>query len=313
MSTKLQQLLSILRDDSLPLPVSRLPELSDLPPAQLKLLQDIWGHIPASRKYSLLVELGQLADLNFEYTFETINRFALNDEDIDVRRTAIENLWECEDITLAPALLRVLQDDSSSDVRAAAATALGPFLYLCEVTGRSSSLLREIEDGLLHITAKDPEAHVRMSALAALGYSSRPEIPSLIHEVYDLGDDVNKGTALVAMGRSASEDWSAILLAELHNPSPRLRSLAAQAVGEIELRASIPELVHLLEDVDLDVRVSAIWALGQIGGSQAIRHLEALLEKTDDEDEAALIDEALDHAIFMDSMPDFSTDASNSD
>ena len=313
MSTNLQQLLSILRDDTLPLPVGRLRELSDLPPAQLKMLQDIWGQIPTSRKRSLLVELGQLADLNFEYTFETINRFALNDEDIDVRRIAIENLWECEDITLAPDLLSSLMDDRASEVRAAAATALGPFLYLCEVSGRSSSLLHEIEEGLLHSVVKDPDNLVRMSALAALGFSSRPEVPSLIHEAYDLGDDVSKGTALLAMGRSASEDWGAILLTELHNPSPHLRSLAAQAVGEIELRVSIPELVHLLEDVDSDVRASAVWALGQIGGSQAIKHLEDLLEQTDDEDEAALIDDALDHAIFMNSMPDFTTDASNSD
>ncbi|MGD8814502.1 MAG: HEAT repeat domain-containing protein [Anaerolineales bacterium] len=307
MTTNFDELLLILHDDSIPLPVIRLRELSDLSPNQIDLLQEIWDQIPPSRKHSLLVELGQLADLNFEYSFEAINRFALDDEDPNVRRTAIENLWECEDISLVPFLLKTIQEDSFAEVRASAATALGPLLYLCEVTDLSPALLHEIEECLLHITSNDPDFIVRMSALATLGHSSRPEVIPLIHRAYDHGDDDHKSTALTAMGRSASKDWGPILLTELHNPSPHLRSLAAQAVGEIELRNSIPELIQLLGDVDSDVRLSAIWALGQIGGSHAIKALEDLIERIDDEDEVAEIDEALDHAIFMDSTPDLST------
>jgi HEAT repeat protein len=254
------------------------------------------------------VELGQLADMHIEYSFESINRLALDDDSPDVRRLAVENLWECEDTTLAQKLLELLQNDSDQAVRSASASALAPFVYLCEVSDPDLPILDAIEESLLNTSKNDPDLQVRLRAIEALGHSSRPEIALLIQQTYDIGDDDHKGAALLAMGRSANKDWSEIILSELHNPSPDLRAQAAAAAGHIELRESLPELVDLLDDVSSEVRLASIWALGQLGGSGATDALTALLETAEDSDEIDLANEALDHAIFIDSTRDIVKD-----
>jgi HEAT repeat protein len=130
----------------------------------------------------------------------------------------------------------------------------------------------------------------------------------LIQQTYDVADDEHKNAALLAMGRTANKDWSEIILSEIHNPSPELRAQAAAASGHIEIRESLPGLIDLLEDVSSEVRLASIWALGQLGGSEATDALTALLESTEDTDEIDLANEALDHAIFIDSTRDFVRD-----
>ena len=308
MSKNFAEFLTILGDETQPLPVERLVELSDLDPSLQSQLQRVWPGIEPSRRRSLMLEIGQLADLHFEYNFEGINRFALNDEFEDVRRIAIENLWECEDISLATKLLSMLHSDSDPSVRAASASVLAAFVYRCEVSDLDTEMLRQLEDALLHTATKDSDVQARLRALEALGHSSRAEVPSLIQQAYDVADDDHKNAALLAMGRSASNDWANAILAEFHNAAPPLRAQAAHAAGEIELRNALPELIDLLTDVDSDVCFESIWSLGQISGSSAIQALTDLLENTDDAEEAAFIDEALDHAIFVDSTRDLVRD-----
>jgi HEAT repeat protein len=308
MTASLDQLISDLVDETQPLPVARFPDLSDLDPPQAELLKSAWPKIPTSRRRSLLVEIGQLADLRIEYSFESINRLALDDDDPDIRRIAIENLWECEDTSLALKLLVLLKDDVEHSVRSASATALAPFVYICEVSDSDSDMMREIEEALLNASQNDPDIYVRLRAIESLGHSSRPEISSLIQRTYDVGDDEHKSAALVAMGRSASKDWLDIIMSELHNPSPELRAQAATAAGQIELRESLPDLIEHLDDVSSEVRLASIWALGQLGGSSATDALSALLESADEPDELDLINESLDHAIFIDSTRDLVKD-----
>jgi len=304
MTKTFEQLIETLRKKSQPLPVARLSELSDLDPQQVDQLRSIWSDIEHQKRRTLLSELGQLSHLHFEYDFECVNRIAIDDEDAEVRRLAIDNLWECEDVTLAPKLLEALQNDPEHPVRAAAATALATVVYLCEVSDLDAGIMRQIEDALLAATFSDQDPHVRLRSIEALGHSSRVEVHPLIQQTYDFGDDDHKNAALMAMGRSANKDWSAVIIAEMLNASPRLRAQAANAAGELELRESLDELIDLLNDVNSDVRIAAGWSLGQIGGSRAMQVLTELLENTDDSDEADLINEALDHAIFIGSTPD---------
>lgn len=308
MTKNFAEFLTILGDDTQPLPVERLAELSDLDSSLQGQLQLAWSGIEPSRRRSLMLEIGQLADLHFEYYFEGINRFALSDEFEDVRRIAIENLWECEDLTLATKLISMLHSDPDPSVRAASASALAAFVYRCEVSDLDAEILRQVEDALLHTATKDSDIQTRLRALEALGYSSRAEVPSLIQQAYDVADDDHKNAALLAMGRSANKDWAAAILAEFHNATPSLRAQSAHAAGEIELRKALPDLLDLLTDVDSEVRFESIWSLGQISGSSAIQALKDLLEITDDAEEAAFIDEALDHAIFVDSTRDLVRD-----
>jgi HEAT repeat protein len=60
-----------------------------------------------------------------------------------------------------------------------------------------------------------------------------------------------------------------------------------------------------LRDEDDEVRAAAIWSLSQIGGERVAEALEAMLERTQDEDETELIEDALDNLTFTEDMRHF--------
>ena len=72
-------------------------------------------------------------------------------------------------------------------------------------------------------------------------------------------------------------------------------------------------MLELLEDDDSEVRLAAAWSLSQIGGREAADALEGLLERSDDEDEIDLIENALENLAFTEELGelnllDFATD-----
>jgi HEAT repeat protein len=107
------------------------------------------------------------------------------------------------------------------------------------------------------------------------------------------------------MGRSANERWKSQVLARLDDLRPVVRAEAAGAAGELELQEATKPLLKMLRDDDDDVRTAAIWSLSQIGGERVAEALEILLEKTEDEDEAELLEDALDNLAFTIDMRNF--------
>jgi HEAT repeat protein len=89
------------------------------------------------------------------------------------------------------------------------------------------------------------------------------------------------------------------------SPSPAIREAAARAAGAIELRDTVPTLIELLDDVSDAVRRASIWSLGQLGSLQAERALQTLLRRKPPEDEAALLEEALENLAFVDGTREF--------
>ena len=100
------------------------------------------------------------------------------------------------------------------------------------------------------------------------------------------------------MGRSYNEEWAPSVLAMLSDDRVAVRAEAAEAAGELELVDALQPLLDMLSDPDENVRAAAIWSLSQIGGDEVGERLEALLEETEDEDEADLIEEALENLEF---------------
>lgn len=301
----LEQLLDVLRDESQPIPSSRLLELSDLDAQQLEILTGAWHDLSDERRREILHTLGRLADVNFSLIFEPINRFAILDPDPEVRRTAIDNLWECDDQDLALPLLTALTSDPDAQVRAAAAKALGHFTYLGELDQLPHDLLITISDRLLQVIADDEDQTVRRHTLASLGYSSRTEVPAVIQQAFGSGIEEMQQAALLAMGRSANQMWADLVLSQLHNPAPPLRAEAARAAGELEIRDATNDLVDLLADVEASVRLAAAWGLGQLGGPEATAALSDVLTSTENPEEAAIIQDAIDHCAFVDGTQDF--------
>jgi hypothetical protein len=298
MSSSFDQLLDALGQPSPVLPKVDLNFLSDLDASQVERLRKLWTRLDATRRREIMGELGRLAQEHIELNFDRVDRMALSDPDSEVRRFAIDNLWESEDPALVPALVRGVTADSEPSVRAAAAAALGAFVYLGEVDRLPAEALAEVERALLH-AVQDADEIVRLRSLESLGYSSRAEVPSLIREAYRSTAESRRRSSLLAMARSADDAWKTEVLAELRSPSPLLRLEATKAAGELELQESIRELIDLVEDGDPGIHRAAIWSLGQVGGKRPGEFLSRLLEATEDGDEAGLIEDALDQLAFV--------------
>ena len=75
-------------------------------------------------------------------------------------------------------ILICLNNDEDVEVRAAAANALGQFVYLGELEKIPAELHHKIEDELLEATTASNEKLIRRRALESLGYSGREEVDS---------------------------------------------------------------------------------------------------------------------------------------
>jgi HEAT repeat protein len=201
--------------------------------------------------------------------------------------------------------LEMVEIDNDPKVRAAAAAALGKFVYLGEVDEIPDDLDREVEECLLRVTQGQDEDLVRRRALESLGFSNRKEVPQLIQAAFDSGQRDWISSSLYAMGRSANEVWREHVLSMINSTFPSVRMEAARAAGELELSEATSELLELLDDDNVDVRSAAIWSLSQIGGAGVRTILEEMQEQTDDDEEAEFLITALDNLDFTEEMAVF--------
>ena len=297
-----QQLLDALLDANTPLNPRYLFRLSDLDGDELAQFKKTWPKIPVWRKQALMEDLETLGESDLLLSFEAICSFALHDDEPKVRLPAVRALWEYEQPDLIPDFLAILTKDSQAEVSAAAATALGHYVYLGELEEISPEVLHGVEDQLLQAADQAESTLVRRMALEALGYSSREEVPPMIETAYASGNKDWIASALFAMGHSADERWEPQVLAMLENSPPTIRLEAARAAGELEIHQAVPELLDLLDDPDQDVHDAAVWSLSQIGGEGVRETLEQMYEETDDDDEADYLSEALDNLAFSEDM-----------
>jgi HEAT repeat protein len=295
-----EELLKKMRDSQTPLPISSLYGLSDLTRAEAQLFQEVWSLVDAERRRWITQSLVDIAEASFEVNFSPIFRLCLNDEDEVVRSRAIEGLWEDEELSLAGLLVRLLRDDPSESVRAAAATSLGRFVLLGELEKIEAALAMMLEDALLGAIYDPYEMlEVRRRAVESIAYSGQAQVRDIIEMAYCDDEERMRISAVFAMGRSADPLWHEMVIAELDNPNPEMRYEAARACGELEASAALHALIDLIEaDPDPEVREMAIWALGRVGGKEARRVLEACCE-SEDEALCQAAEEALDELDFL--------------
>ena len=247
-------------------------------------------------------DLEPLLEADTLLCFDDFAQFALNDSEAYVRSHAIRLLWESEDSHLIPNLSYLLQHDPSEEVQAAAASGLGKFVYLGELEEIPANLLKEIEELLLDVIRNSNKREVQRKALEALGYSSRKEVTPLINQAYQEKDTRWLASALFAMGRSVDRKWENQVLEMIDHHDEDISIEAIRAAGELELVSAREVLIEKAanETENWEVRMAAIWSLSQVGGEDARETLEDLLEKAGDEEEADIIEEALDNLSFTD-------------
>jgi len=302
-----QKVLDVLLDESKDIPRRYLTEFSDIEPASLQSLLETWPGIEPGRKLLLLDRLNALVNEDTLVSFDDVGRAMLRDGDPQVRIRAIRLLVECEDVRLVPIYIEMLTKDSDVGVRAEAASILGIFVQLGEFDDIPSDLHHQIEDVLLEVLNGEDDPIVRRHALEALGFSSRDEVPVLIESSFNRQDPDWKASAIFAMGRSGDERWAEHVLHMMASENRRIRLAAVQASGELELKLARLLLLHLLEEeFDDAIAGAAIWSLSQIGGEDVRIYLQNLLDNVeDDDDQTALLEEALDNLAFTEDMAIF--------
>jgi HEAT repeat protein len=292
--------------DGVPLARRALQEFSDLDAASLEAVMQAWPYIAARQKHLLLDGLRDLAKENTLVSFEEFGRCLLMDSDGQVRMRAIRLLAECDDPRLTTPFLKMLSSDDDAETRREVAAALGRFIELGELEQIPASVLRRVEDALLEKANSDDQAAVRRSALESLGYSSRPEVATLIESSIRRQDPDWRVSALVAMGASSDERWEEHVISRLLDENTGVRLAAVEAAGELRLAAARSLLFEILEEGDEDqVASAAIWSLSQLGGEEARLYIQNLLDLAEDDEDVEFLEEALENLEFTDELNRF--------
>ena len=308
----LKQDLDALVDNERPLRTADLMSLSDMAPEDLGLLGDVWPDMDAGRKKDILGRLIELSEDNLDADFDDLFRFCLGDEDPEVRAKAIEGLWECDDRTLVTPLITMLGEDPSDSVRAAAAVALGKFAVLSQRGKMQEKDGERIKEFLMQTiqNARDDQ-ELRRRAMEAVAPFNTSDIQQIIQEAYGSDQIEMKCSAVYAMGKSCDSQWLPIILAELRSSHAAMRYEASTACGELGEEPAVPHLIPLFEDDDNQTQLSAISAVGAIGGSLARKALLHCLKSSDDVAVEAA-QEALEALDAGDETMSFNSDAYSS-
>ncbi len=283
-----------------------LIELSGLDREELAALRPEWARVVAERRRQILGRLVTLAADDVRLSFEGVFRERLDDADAEVRRQAIEGLWECEDAWLIKPLVNLLTEDSSEAVRVRAAEALGRFVLLAECGHLPTEPAEMVTRALLDtVEPASAPIEVGCQALESVAALSLPEVAAAIMRAYQEEDDRLQLSAVRAMGRSCDLSWLPMLLNDLANRDPELRREAATALGHLGEEDAVTGLADLIYDDDIWVRLATVRALGEIGGPEAVEALKQALPDA----EAAVADAAEETLGLLANLDDLSHQA----
>jgi HEAT repeat protein len=304
--THYQKMIAELMDGSRGFTRRSLQEYSDIPPAALEAVLEAWPNIKLDRKRTLLEGLRSLNESDTLVSFDDFARALLTDPEAEVRLRAIRLLDECDDVKLIPIFLKILAGDEDTETRAEAASSLGKYIELGELEELPAKTQRQVEDALLEKANSEDSLIVRRNSLEALGYSSRPEVITLIESAYHRSNPDWQASALFAMGRSYHERWEEQVLSSLLDESPIVRLAAVEAAGELALTSARTILFQVLEEEEEDEITSAtIWSLSQVGGEDVRVYLENLIDLAEDDEQSEFLQEALDNLVFTEEMSSF--------
>jgi HEAT repeat protein len=291
--SNIKQAISDMADNEKPILNAVLADLSNLNQGDLAFFTQVWSTIEVERRRKIIIRLVDLAEENFELNFDSILKSCLKDPDSAVRVKAIEGLWEDEETILINVFIRMLNEDISEDVQAAAAKALGKYAMLAELKKLGPYSSSHVSQTLLAILKdKNKPVEVWRRALEAAAPLSLPEVKKAITEAYQSSDRNVVNSAIYAMGKNCDSSWLPTLIKELGSTHADTRYEAAGACGELGDEEAVLYLIKLTRDADIDVQQAAIASLGKIGGNKAKQYLLKCLNSPDE-----IISEAAESAL----------------
>jgi len=268
-----------LKDEKQKLNNSCLARLTDLDSDTLSLLGREWAAITDRRRLEIASRLVELAEEDATLNFDSIFKLILGDRDKEIRLQAIYGLWENEQPSLAKSFITIMNTDQSPEVQAAAAQSLGRFALLAELKELEPELTSNLKKALFDvIESKSRTEEVKRRALEALAPFSLPETTTAIRNAYQSGSLKSKISAIYAMGKNCDPLWLPILTDELKSKNAEIRYEAACACGEMEAESCVADLAELLYDLDTEVQLASLQALGKIGSKNARENIRKCLK-----------------------------------
>ncbi|MBC8160276.1 MAG: HEAT repeat domain-containing protein [Roseiflexaceae bacterium] len=281
---------------SRPLTERDLRGLSGLRQIDRRDFLELWTTLTPERRTSLAREMVELSEESVELDLSELWTWLLDDTDATVRASAVEGLWENTAPRTMRRMLVMMRNDTSEEVRAAAAVGLSRFGYMAS--------LGELDDGaellerdlaLIELDERQPQ-EVRRRALESAGYFAENEaVQHQIERDFASDEQLLQESALVAMGRAMLPRWLPQIGEALRSESPALRYEAARAAGELAdgARGLLPRLARLMTSRDTEIALAAIWSMGQIGGDVAEDALQQV-KRSEDEARSQAATEALE-------------------
>jgi HEAT repeat protein len=295
--------LRVLPMDSSIVPGEVVYGFSDLEPDQLEQIRPVWRGLPTDQRVIIMERLNEASEADYMLDYSTFSSIGYDDPSAAVRVAAISAGWSDESLPTLRRLTELVEFDPSQEVRAAAISQLGKFIYLGEMEDLSLQSTDPVAELMIEILQNPGEPlEVRRRALEAVANSSRPTVPGLIEDAYRHDDLFMQISAVIAMGNTMDDRWAPQVLQELDSEYTEMVFEAIRAAGNIGLSESVVKIGELAYSDDEQVQEAAIWSLGEIGGDESIvllRGLEAAAEQQGNEDLLESIDEALETARLL--------------
>lgn len=298
----LQQVLdSLLTAEDTPISISHIYRLSDLPQEELAQFVARFPSLPVERREALARHMADISEENFQVDYSLLTPYLLQDPSAEVRKAALDALWDSSNISLIDLIIRTMETDPSMEVRTVAAATLGHYVLMAQWKELPPRIEKPIVDALLRqLNQPNPNPSLWRVALESFAGSSHPQVNNFIERAYEQRDDQTQISAVFAMGRSADRRWLITVQDEMQNDDPQMRAEAARAAGAFGASDPVEQLIELAHnDEDLEVRLAAVHALGQIGGAIASEALGELAEDPEAEDLYDAIEEALDEMMWL--------------
>jgi HEAT repeat protein len=283
-----------------PVPIHQLYRLSDISEEQMQLFLTGWQKLEDERRRVIAQHMADISEENFGVDFCPLFVRFFEDEYVPVRVASLEGMWDSTNTIYVRPIMRMMQQDESVEVRAAAAAALAHYVMMAEWGEIPQKISPPIIEALLEAyDDAETAVSIKRAALEALAASNHPRIESMIREAYEDDDPEMQVSAVFAMGNTANTRWLATIMDELDSPFVDMRAEAARAAGAIGKSDAVPELAELTMDEELEVRMAAVYGLGQIGGERPRAILANILDDPEQDDLHELAEDAMEEMMWV--------------
>ena len=247
-----------------------LRELSGIDDAQARLIVATWNEWQVKDVVETVAELREVVEIDRSLEFDAVFRAAITFPEAEVRLECVRALSIGGSLSIANALVNVLERDESTELRVAAAEALRGFSDPTQSRNVSRTAFARIANALRNATDVD-EPSVRGKALRTLAAMRHEDSPDIIDSMFDeaIDDPALMSDVLLAMGESGDRSWLPTIEDAFFSNYPNVRISAVLAFGSIAGDDDIQSLSEPFDDHILEVQIATIQTLEQIGTPQA--------------------------------------------